>query len=40
VSTPATVAKHNPAAHWPEYFIEAWALGMFMVSAGVFTVLL
>jgi len=24
--------------HWPEYLIEAWALGMFMVSAGVFTV--
>lgn len=26
--------------HWPEYLIEAWALGMFMVSAGVFAVLL
>lgn len=26
--------------HWPEYLIEAWALGMFMVSAGVFTILL
>lgn len=26
-------------AHWPEYLIEAWALGMFMVSAGVVTVL-
>jgi aquaporin Z len=26
--------------HWPEYAIEAWALGMFMVSAGVFAVLL
>lgn len=26
-------------AHWPEYLIEAWALGMFMISAGVFTVL-
>jgi aquaporin Z len=25
--------------HWPEYLIEAWALGMFMISAGVFTVL-
>jgi aquaporin Z len=22
--------------HWPEYLIEAWALGTFMVSAGVF----
>ncbi len=26
--------------HWPEYLIEAFCLGMFMVSAGVFTVLL
>jgi aquaporin Z len=26
--------------HWPEYLIEAWALGMFMVSAGVFGTLL
>jgi len=26
-------------AHWPEYLIEAWAMGMFMISAGVFTVL-
>jgi aquaporin Z len=26
-------------AHWPEYLIEAWALGMFMVSAGVVTLL-
>lgn len=26
--------------HWPEYLMEAWALGMFMISAGVFTVLL
>lgn len=23
-------------AHWPEYLIEGWALGMFMISAGVF----
>jgi aquaporin Z len=22
--------------HWPEYLIEAWALGAFMVSAGLF----
>lgn len=27
-------------AHWPEYLIEAWALGMFMVSAGFFAVVL
>lgn len=26
--------------HWPEYAIEGWALGMFMVSACVATVLL
>jgi aquaporin Z len=25
--------------NWPEYLIEAWALGTFMVSAGVFTLL-
>lgn len=26
--------------HWPEYLIEAWGLGMFMLSAAVFTCLL
>jgi aquaporin Z len=26
--------------HWPEYLIEAFGLGIFMVSAGVFTTLL
>lgn len=26
--------------HWPEYLIEAWGLGMFMVSAGLFISLL
>lgn len=25
--------------HWPEYLIEGWALGMFMISAGVATIL-
>lgn len=25
--------------HWPEYLIEGWALDMFMISAGVFTLL-
>jgi aquaporin Z len=25
------------AEHWPEYLIEGWALGTFMVSAGLFT---
>jgi aquaporin Z len=31
---------HRLRRHWPEYLIEAWALGMFMVSAGVFTTLI
>ena len=26
--------------HWPEYAIEAWALGTFMISAGIFTMLI
>src|SRR6266704_3411397 len=26
--------------HWPEYLMEAWALGMFMVSAALVTALL
>ena len=26
--------------HWPEYLIEGWGLGTFMVSAGVFATLL
>jgi aquaporin Z len=28
------------ARHWPEYVLEAWGLGLFMVSAGVFATLL
>jgi aquaporin Z len=27
-------------AHYPEYLIEGWALGMFMISAGVVTTLI
>jgi len=27
-------------SHWPEYCIEGWALGMFMISAGGFSTLL
>lgn len=27
-------------AHWPEYLMEAWGLGIFMVSAGAFATLL
>ena len=26
--------------HWPKYLLEAWALGIFMVRAGLFTVLM
>jgi aquaporin Z len=26
--------------HWPEYLIEAWGLGIFMISAALFTALL
>lgn len=26
-------------SHWPEYLIEAWGLGTFMLSAGLFTTL-
>ncbi|MCC7412418.1 MAG: aquaporin [Gammaproteobacteria bacterium] len=46
---PATGCRGRPGAaaaaaavrgHWPEYLIEGWALGMFMISAGVFTTLL
>jgi aquaporin Z len=33
-------ATDSLRAHWPEYLIEAWALGMFMVSAAVFATLL
>jgi aquaporin Z len=30
-------ARKSLQSHWPEYLIEAWALGMFMISAGVAT---
>jgi len=33
-------ATHSLRQHWPEYLIEAWALGTFMVSAGLFATLL
>jgi aquaporin Z len=35
-----SAGKEALRAHWPEYAIEAWALGTFMVSAGVVGVLL
>lgn len=31
-------ARTALARHWPEYLIEAWALGMFMVSAALVTI--
>jgi aquaporin Z len=41
---PRAKASSGPFAalrgHWPEYLIEAWALGTFMISAGVFATLL
>lgn len=36
----ALTSGHALRENWPEYMIEAWALGMFMVSAGVFTILI
>jgi aquaporin Z len=29
--------RSTVASHWPHYLIEAWALGMFMISASLFT---
>ena len=34
----STRLRTTLAEHWPEYLIEAWALGMFMLSACAFTV--
>ncbi len=36
VPLPSCRSRRALRAHWPEYLIEAWALGAFMVSAGVF----
>src|SRR5579864_9272092 len=30
-------AAQTLLSHWPDYLIEAWALGMFMISASVVT---
>lgn len=32
--------RHALRSHWPEYLMEAWGLGMFMISAGLFATLL
>ncbi|MGH6945603.1 MAG: MIP/aquaporin family protein [Geminicoccaceae bacterium] len=37
---PAHGALDALRRHWPEYLMEAWGLGTFMVSAGVFATLL
>lgn len=37
---PALQAMRALREHWPEYLMEAWGLGMFMVSAGLFATLL
>lgn len=36
----AVTLKTALRTHWPEYLIEAWALGSFMVSAGIVATLL
>ncbi len=36
----STTVTGSLRGHWPEYLIEAWALGTFMVSAGVVATLL
>src|SRR5215472_7382617 len=36
----AMTLTHALREHWPEYLIEAWALGTFMVSAGLVATLL
>ena len=37
---PARSAADALRRHWPEYLMEAWGLGVFMVSAGLFATLL
>ena len=34
------MATHTSSLHWPEYLIEAGAIGTFMVSAAVFAAVL
>jgi aquaporin Z len=38
--TPATAMIRALREHWPEYLCEAAELGLFMISAGLFTILL
>jgi aquaporin Z len=37
---PGAAIRRALRAHWPEYLIEAWALGSFMLSAAFFVTLL
>ena len=36
----STTLRQSLRRHWPEYLIEAWALGTFMVAAGLTATLL
>ena len=40
MSAQQLTARRAIREHWPEYLMEAWGLGMFMVSAGLFTTLI
>ena len=40
MSRPIGIMLRALRSHWPEYFIEATLLGLFMISASVFTMLL
>jgi aquaporin Z len=39
-ATPRSAMIRSLREHWPEYAIEGWALGTFMLSAAVFSTLL
>jgi len=38
-SRPTLTLRQSLSRHWPEYLIEADPLGLFLASAGLFTVL-
>jgi len=40
VNAPTLSLRRALREHWPEYLMEAWGLGTFMVSAGIFGALL
>lgn len=39
-ASPLAISQIMKLEHWREYLIEAWGLGTFMVSAGIFATLL